>query len=281
MRIAVVGAGISGIASAYLLSRAHDVVLYEAQARLGGHTHTHDVELGGRAYAIDTGFIVCNPAHYPLFMRFLAELRVATQPTTMSFAVRNDASGLEYNATSIAGLFLQKRRLVSPRHWRMIGDILRFYREARALLDAPWPGPSLDEYLDTHGYSNAFRDDHLVPMASALWSSPSRQVLQFPAKHLVAFMANHHMLQARDRPEWRVVRGGSSSYVRAAEQRWSAQVRLDSAVASVRRTHDGVDVTAAGGTERYDEVVFACHADEALALLDDPSTGEREVLGAF
>ena len=136
----------------------------------GGHTHTHDVEVEGRRYAVDTGFIVCNPVHYPLFLRLLDELGVATQPTTMSFAVRNDASGLEYNATSIRGLFLQKRRLFSPRHWRMIGDILRFYREAPALLDEPWPGPSLGDYLEAQDYSEGFRDDHLVPMASALWS---------------------------------------------------------------------------------------------------------------
>ena len=281
MRIAVVGAGISGIACAYLLSRTHEVVLHESEARLGGHTHTHDIELGGRQYAIDTGFIVCNPAHYPLFMRFLAELRVATQPTTMSFAVRNDASGLEYNATTIRGLFVQKRRLFSPRHWRMIRDILRFYREARALLDAPWPGPALGEYLDAHGYSEAFRDDHLVPMASALWSSPSRQVLDFPAKHLVAFMANHHMLQTSDRPEWRVVRGGSSAYLRAVERDWPVQVRAGSAVTGIRRAIDAVDVATARGTEQYDHVVLACHGDQALALLDDPSAAEREVLGAF
>ena len=281
MRIAVVGAGVSGIACAYLLSRTHEVVLHEAQSRLGGHTHTHEVELAGRQLAIDTGFIVCNPAHYPLFMQFLAELRVATQPTTMSFAVRNDASGLEYNATSIAGLFLQKRRVFSPRHWRMISDILRFYREAPALLREPWPGPSIGEFLDAHDYSDAFRDDHLVPMASALWSSPSRQVLEFPARHLVAFMANHHMLQARDRPEWRVLRGGSSSYIRAAVQRMTVQVRTDSAVTGVCRRPDHVEVRTAAGSERYEEVVLACHGDQALAMLDDPTPAEREVLGAF
>ena len=234
MRIAVVGAGISGMASAWLLSRAHEVVLYEAADRLGGHTETHEVEVAGRRHAVDTGFIVCNPAHYPLFMRFLDELGVATQPTSMSFAVRNDASGLEYNATTVAGLFLQKRRLFSPRHWRMIRDILRFYREAPALLEAPGPGPDLGDWLAAHGYSDAFRDDHLVPMASALWSSPSRQVLRFPARQLVAFMANHHMLQANDRPEWRVVRGGSSSYVRALQRGWKVAVRTGSAVRGSR-----------------------------------------------
>ncbi len=281
MRIAVVGAGISGLASAYLASREHEVVLYEREPSLGGHTDTHEVEVAGRPYAVDTGFIVCNPAHYPLFMRLLDELGVDTQPTSMSFAVRNDASGLEYNASTIAGLFVQPRRLVSPRHWRMIGDILRFYREAPALLEEPWPGPTLGAYLEAHEYSDAFRDDHLVPMASALWSSPSRQVLEFPAKHLVAFMANHHMLKTRDRPEWRTVRGGSSSYVRALTQRWRVRVRTGDPARLVRRAHDHVEVATASGAERYDHVVLACHADQALALLADPSPAEHEVLGAI
>ena len=281
MRIAVVGSGISGLASAYLLSRAHEVVLYEAEDRLGGHTHTHDVEVGGQRHAVDTGFIVCNPVHYTLFTRLLDELGVATQPTTMSFAVRNDASGLEYTATTLAGLFVQKRRLFSPRHWSMIGDILRFYREAPALLDEPWPGPTLGDYLEAQDYSDAFRDDHLVPMASALWSSPSKQVLEFPAKHLVAFMANHHMLQKDDRPEWRVVRGGSASYIRAMERRWRVDVRTGSPVRRVARGVDGVEVASAHGTERYDHAVLACHGDQALALLADPSPAEREVLGAI
>jgi predicted NAD/FAD-binding protein len=256
-------------------------VLYEAEDRLGGHTHTHDVEVCGARYAVDTGFIVCNPVHYTQFTRLLDELGVATQPTTMSFAVRNDASGLEYNATTLAGLFVQKRRLFSPRHWSMIEDILRFYREAPALLEEPWPGPTLGDYLEAHDYSDAFRDDHLVPMASALWSSPSKQVLEFPAKHLVAFMANHHMLQKDDRPEWRVVRGGSSSYIRAMQARWSVAVRLSTPVTRVLRLDDGVEIGTHAGAERYDHVVLACHGDQSLALLGDPSPAEREVLGAI
>ena len=281
MRIAVVGAGISGLASAYLLSWSHPVVLYEAAARLGGHTDTHEVEVGGRRVVVDTGFIVCNPVHYPLLFRLFAELGVETQPGTMSFSVRNDASGLEYEASSLRALFLQKRRLASPRHWRMIAEILRFHREAPALLATPWPGPTLGEYLEAHRYGAGFRDDHLVPMASALWSSPSRQVLEFPAKHLAAFMANHHMLQVDGRPEWRTVRGGSSSYVRALERRWDVEVRAGCPVRCIRRDAGGVSVEANGAIERYDHVVVAAHADEALAMLEAPSDAEREVLGAF
>ena len=281
MRIAVVGSGISGLAAAWLLARAHDVVLYEANDYLGGHTHTHDIEIDGRSYAVDTGFIVCSPVNYPLFTRMLDELGVPTQPTTMSFALRNERSGLEYNATTLAGLFVQKRRLFSPRHFRMLRDIVRFYREAPALLEGTEPGPSLGAYLDERRYSDAFRDDHIVPMASALWSSPSAHVLEFPARYLVRFMANHRMLQVDDRPEWRVVRGGSRSYVRALTRSWRAQARLSAPVRSVRRGPDGAIVTTDAGPERYDHVVLACHADQALALLADPTSTERDVLGAI
>jgi predicted NAD/FAD-binding protein len=282
MRIAVVGSGIAGLASGYLLSRAHDVVVFEAADRLGGHTDTHDVELRGKRYAVDTGFIVCNPLNYPLFFRLLEELGVATQPTTMSFALRDDATGLEYNAGTNGGLFVQKRRLFSVRHWLMIRDILRFYREAPRLLELPGSGPTLGEYTGERGFSAAFVDDHLVPMASALWSSPSAQVLRFPAKYLVAFMANHHMLQVEDRPEWRTVAGGSASYVRALAARWKAQPRMATPVRSVARgTDGGVEIRTDAGVERFDHAVLACHSDQALALLAAPSAAEREVLGAM
>lgn len=282
MRIAVVGSGIAGLASAWLLSRDHDVVVYEAADRLGGHTHTHDVEIAGTRLAVDTGFIVCNPDHYPLFFRMLGELGIATRPTTMSFALRNDRSGLEYNATSLDTLFVQRRRLLSPRHWRMVRDILRFYREAPTLLAQEGPGPELGEWLELGGYSDAFRDDHLVPMASALWSSSAGQVLRFPLHTLVGFMANHHMLQVRGRPQWRVIEGGSSAYVRELSRRWRARVRLGDAVRSVLRDGAGATVTSLSGPERYDHVVLACHSDQALALLGDgASTSEREILSAI
>lgn len=280
MRIAVVGAGISGLAAAYLLSREHEVVLYEAAERLGGHTDTHDVEVEGRRYAIDSGFIVCNRLNYPRFFRLLDELGVATQPTTMSFALRDEASGLEYNAGTHGGLFVQRRRMFSPRHWRMIADILRFYREAPALLSSA-DDPTLGEYLAQRAYSAAFTDDHIVPMASALWSSPSARILEFPAKYLVAFMANHHMLQVEGRPEWRTVAGGSREYVRAIAARWAAQARLATPVRAVARAGDAVEVRTDAGAERYDHAVLACHADQALALVEAPSDAEREVLGAM
>lgn len=281
MRIAVVGAGISGLVSAYLLGREHEVHLFEAADRLGGHTDTHEIDVGGTRYAVDTGFIVCNRVHYPLFFRLLDELGVATQPTRMGFSLRNDRTGLEYSAGSLNELFVQRRNLLSPRHWRMILDILRFYREAPSLLAGPGPGPTLGAYLDAHRYSAAFRDDHLVPMASALWSSPSSHILEFPAKYLVAFMANHHMLQDKGRPEWRVVRGGSQTYVRALCSRWQARVRVATPVRALRRDAEGVELRTDAGTERFDHAVLACHSDQALALLADPSRGEQEVLAAI
>ncbi len=281
MRIAVIGSGIAGLASSWLLSARHEVTLYEANAYFGGHTHTHQITLAGRNYAVDSGFIVFSPRHYPLFTALLKELGVASQPTTMSFSVRNEASGLEYNATRLDTLFCQRRNLFSARFLGMVRDLLRFYREAPALLAAAEPGPTLGEYLAAEGYGAAFRDDHLVPMASALWSSPPAQILSFPARYLVQFMANHQMLETRRRPEWRVVCGGSASYVRALRARWHVQERLACPVHTVRRDAHGVSVTHGGGTERFDQVVLACHSDQALALLGDASPAEHAILGAI
>ena len=281
MRIAVVGSGIAGLASAWLLSRKHEVTLFEASDYFGGHTHTHEVEQAGRNYRIDSGFIVHNPAHYPLLTRMFAQLGVASQPTTMSFSVHSEASGLEYNATTLDTLFCQRRNLVSPRFLGMVRDLFRFYRQAPALLDGDGPGPGIGDWLDDNGYDEAFRDDHLVPMASALWSSPPEQILAFPARYLVQFMANHQMLQVSGRPEWRVVRGGSSTYVSALRARWQVQERLRCPVRSVTRDAHGVIVDSVVGSERFDRIVLACHSDQALALLGDASDAERDVLGAI
>ena len=281
MRIAVVGSGIAGLASAWLLSRGHEVTLYEANDYLGGHTHTHAIELAGRQYAVDTGFIVHNPVHYPLLTQLFDELGVASQPTTMSFSVHNAASGLEYNAASLDSLFCQRRNLLSPRFLGMVRDLFRFYGEAPALLDGPRNGPSLGDWLAEHRYGAAFRDEHLVPMASALWSAPPAQILAFPARYLVQFMANHQMLQVAGRPEWRVVRGGSASYVHALRHRWNVHERLNSPVRAIRRDGLGAIVTSDTGSERYDQVVLACHSDQALALLADASEREHAILGAI
>ncbi|APG05315.1 dehydrogenase [Luteibacter rhizovicinus DSM 16549] len=281
MRIAVIGSGIAGLASAWLLSRKHAVTLFEANDYPGGHTHTHAVAMGDRHYTVDTGFIVHNRAHYPLLSALFDELGVATQPTTMSFSVRNQASGLEYNAANLDTLFCQRLNLISPRFLGMIRDLMRFYREAPRLLDETGDGPSLGEYLERGGYGAAFRDEHLVPMASALWSSPSAAVLGFPARYLVQFMANHQMLSLSGRPEWRVVSGGSRRYVDAMRARWSVTERLNTPVVAVRRHEDGVDLVTHAGTYAFDEVVLACHSDQALALLADADGVERSILGAM
>ena len=281
MKIAVVGSGIAGLGAAWLLSREHEVVLFERESRLGGHTHTHAVEQGGCTYRVDTGFIVFNPGNYPLLTKHFDELGVPSQPTTMSFSVHDAGNGLEYNATDLDGLFCQRRNLVSPRFWRMVREITRFYRDAPALLADAGPGPTLGSYLHERGYSELFVRDHLVPMASALWSSPSETILDFPAKYLVRFMDNHHMLQVRDRPMWRVVCGGSSRYIEAMQKSWKVQVRLSSPVREVRRDAAGVELATDRGSERFDQVVLACHSDQALAMLADPSPAEREVLGAI
>ncbi len=281
MRIAVIGSGIAGLASAWRLQHAHEVTLIEANAYLGGHTHTHEVEVDGQTLAVDTGFIVFNPQHYPLLTALFDELGVASQPTTMSFSVHSERSGVEYNATSLDTLFCQRRNLLSPRFWGMLGDLRRFYRHAPTLLEGDGPGPSLGEYVRAQGYGEAFVDEHLVPMASALWSAPSAAIAAYPARYMAQFMANHQMLQLTGRAPWRVVAGGSARYVEAMQRRWRVQTRLSCPVHRITRMAQGVRVDSAGGSERFDEVVLACHSDQALALLGDADACEREVLSAI
>jgi uncharacterized protein len=281
MRIAVVGSGISGLASAWFLSKRHAVTLFETNDYLGGHTHTHDIEIDGRRLAIDSGFIVYNQAHYPLLTRLFAELGVQTRPTAMSFSVSSAATGLEYSATGLDTLFCQRRNLLSPRFWGMLCDLLRFYQESPALLAAAGPGPTLGEYLAAHRYGATFRDEHLVPMAAALWSAPAAGILEFPAQYLVRFMANHQMLQIRGRAPWRVVRGGSASYIRAMRARWRVDERLHCPAQSVRRDGGRVQIMSRVGLECFDQVVLACHSDEALRVLVDATHREREILGAI
>lgn len=281
MRIAVVGSGIAGLSAAWRLWREHEVVLFEADARLGGHTHTHEVEQSGRRYRVDSGFIVHNAHNYPHLTALFGELGVASRDTTMSFSAQVEATGLEYNATTLDTLFCQRRNLLSPRFIRMVREILRFYREAGTLLKDPGPGPSLGDYLEANRYSDLFRDAHLVPMASALWSSPSATILDFPAKYLVAFMDHHRMLQVEGRPQWRTVVGGSSSYVEAMAARWRVDVRLACPVRRVTRDATGATIEHVAGSDRFDAVVMATHSDQALALLGDADALEREVLGAI
>jgi predicted NAD/FAD-binding protein len=281
MRIAVIGSGIAGLACARLLSREDDVTLFEANDYLGGHTHTHEVEQDGQRHRIDTGFIVHNPVHYPLLTQMFQELGVATQPTAISFSVHNAATGLEYNAGTLSGLFCQRRNLFSWRFLGMVRDLLRFYRTAPALLAQPGPGPTLGDYLREQGYGSAFQHEYLVPMASALVLAPGTSILSMPARYLVQFMASHQMLRMAARPQWRVVQGGSDSYIHAMRKSWTVRERLSCAVSWICRTQGGVVVASAAGIEQFDQVVLACHGDQALALLADSDQRERDILGAF
>ena len=282
MRIAVVGSGIAGLGSALLLTRqGHAVTLFEAAREPGGHAHTLDVTLDGRTFPVDIGFLVFNDRTYPRLTRLFDELGVASVPSDMSFSVRNDRAGLEWAGTTIGTLFAQPRNLLRPAYWRMIADIVRFNREATSLQTGGrvW-SVTLGEYLDAESYSQAFRDWYLVPMAAAIWSSPARDILDFPLPSFVRFCHNHGLLSIADRPLWRTVAGGSREYVARIVARLD-DVRVASPVKRVRRLAAGVEIdTAARSAERFDGVVLACHSDQALALLADPSHDEARLLAA-
>jgi len=275
MRIAVVGSGISGLGVAYLLGRAHDVTVFEHDARAGGHTHTiaHD------GLALDTGFLVHNTRNYPLLVRLLAELGVRTQESDMSFSVGCESCGLEYSGRRP---FAQRRNATSPRFGALLWEIGRWLRTARRSLDAAdYEQHSLEAYLDEHGYSRRFRRHFLVPLTSALWSTAPGRALEFPAAYAIRFFDNHGMLGLR-RFAWRTVSGGADTYVRALSDLLGSRLRLGLGARSLRRDADGVELTTEDGEQhRFDEIVVATHADQALALLEDPSEDEDRVLGAF
>jgi predicted NAD/FAD-binding protein len=283
VRIAIIGTGIAGNVVARHLHATNEITVYEAAAHIGGHTHTHRIELDGETQQIDTGFIVFNDRTYPHFVALMRELGVESQESSMSFSVRNESSGLEYNGTSVNGLFAQRRNLFRPSFHRLIRDILRFNREAPNLLASGWTQEiGLGDYLAEQGYSAPFVDNYLVPMGAAIWSTEPQRMLDFPARFFVRFLHNHGMLSVDDRPTWRTISGGSARYVEKLVAPWRSRIRLNCAVDQVRRRPDGVVVSALGlAPERYDQVFFACHSDEALRLLADPSPAEREILGAL
>jgi len=280
VRIAIVGSGIAGLGCAWLLQKqGHAVTLFEAEARLGGHTHTVDVTLDGMTAPVDTGFLVFNDRTYPHLIALFDELGVASTASEMSFSVRVDERRLEWAGTSLAALFAQPGNALRPAYWRMLADIARFNRETTRLLaaDAVRSIP-LGEYLDHERYSTPFRDWYLVPMAAAIWSSPKKDILDFPLPTFVRFCHNHGLLQITDRPQWRTVVGGARTYVGKIAARL-ADVRVATPVDGVRRSARGVEVAAGGRSERYDEVVLACHSDQALRLLRDPAPHEARLLG--
>jgi predicted NAD/FAD-binding protein len=282
MRIGVIGSGISGMVAAYHLSREHDVSVFEAGSYVGGHTHTVDVETQGSSFAIDTGFIVFNDWTYPNFIALLDELQVPWQHSDMSFSVQCEKAGLEYNGTSLNALFAQRLNLLKPSFLKMVVDILRFNREAPKLLQFDSHDISLGDYLQREAYSPYFVEHYIVPMGAAVWSTRPELMLRFPARFFVEFFANHGFLNVDNRPVWRVIRGGSREYVKRLTERYADRIRLNSPVESIARQPGNVTVRLANGSvERFDAVFMACHSDQALKLLADPSVPERQILGAI
>jgi predicted NAD/FAD-binding protein len=282
MRIAVIGAGVSGLVVTHLLHGAHDVTVFEANGYAGGHTNTIRVDTANETHEVDTGFIVFNDRNYPNFERLLRRLGVASQPSTMSFSVSDGVGDFEYSSTSPNGLFAKRAHLFTPRFHRMVADLGRFNRAARELLGEHAPDVSLRDWLEHHRFSQTFIERLIVPQVSAVWSAAPRQMWSFPARFLAEFFDNHGMLSFRNRPRWRTVRGGSARYVEALTRPFSHRLRLDTPVQAVSRHHDHVLVKPRGGeAERFDEVVLATHSDQALALLADASDREHEILGTI
>lgn len=281
-RIAVVGAGIAGLSAAWLLSRSHDVTLFEANDYPGGHSHTVDVTLDGMTAPVDTGFLVFNDRTYPNLIALFDHLGIASCASDMSFSVRIAAENIEWAGSNLAAVFAQRRNLLRPRFWGMLSDILRFNREATAIAQGrEGYAATLGEFLAAGGYGRAFRDWYLLPMAGAIWSCPTATMLDYPARTFFAFCANHGLLQVSDRPQWRTVIGGSRTYVNRLVAE-IGEVRVNAPVAAVLRRPEGVTLRLAGGdTQRFDAVVLACHSDQALRLLGDADTAEHEVLGAI
>ncbi|RYE88631.1 MAG: FAD-dependent oxidoreductase [Hyphomicrobiales bacterium] len=284
MRVAVIGSGISGLSAAWLLSRSADVTLIESAARLGGHTNTVDALTPEGPVPVDTGFIVYNEQNYPNFTAFLDHLGVESSATDMGFAVSADSGAMEYCGRNFRGLFGQRRNLLRPRHWQMVADILRFFKWAERHAAGVRSDVGIGDFLVQHGYSEAFIEDHLLPICAAIWSTPARSMLEFPARTFVNFFANHGLLEldTGKRPVWRTVRGGARTYIDRIFEQSRFRVMTNAHIAAVTRDAHGVDVLFATGDQgRFDHVVFACHADQALGLITDPSADERAILQHF
>jgi uncharacterized protein len=283
MKIAIIGSGIAGLTCAYLLNRKHAITVFEAGDWIGGHTHTVDVQVDGKHYAVDTGFIVFNDWTYPNFIRLLGQLGVGFKDTEMSFSVSDPLSGVEYNGHNLNTLFAQRSNLFSAKFIGMVRDILRFNREALNDLNQQRIASdmTLGDYLEAKGYGERFIQHYIVPMGAAIWSMSLNDMLGFPLQFFVRFFKNHGLLSISDRPQWCVIEGGSSSYVAPLSASFQEHIRLNCPVTRVERDGQGVTLHSAAGTERFDKVIFACHSDQALALLAQPSQAEQDILGAL
>ena len=283
MKIAIIGSGISGLTCGYLLHKQHDISVFEASDWVGGHTHTVNVNVNGKPYAVDTGFIVFNDWTYPNFITLMDQLGVRSKVTEMSFSVRDSRTDLEYNGNTLNGLFAQRSNLLSPAFWGMLRDILRFNRQAIRDLEEQRIAPDtrLGDYLQQRGYGTRFIDHYIVPMGAAIWSMSLADMLGFPLQFFVRFFKNHGLLSVSNRPQWRVIEGGSSAYVAPLSAGFADNIHLNCPVISVTRDGLGVLLHSAAGVERFDKVIFACHSDQALKLLSQPSEAEQQILGAM
>ena len=285
-KIAIVGSGISGLGAAYLLSKHHDVTVFEADHRPGGHSHTVDIQVDGHRFGVDTGFLVFNERTYPLLCRLFGHLKTPVVKSDMSFSVQIAAPELEWAGTNLDSVFAQRRNLLSLSFWKMLRDILRFNRQSTRDVDNPALADlSLGDYLDKYHYGAAFRNDYLLPMAAAIWSCPTEQMLAYPFNTFVRFCHNHGLLQIMDRPTWMTVAGGSRVYVASlieAIRRTGGEIRLESSIESVQRRADGITIQSKHGLEQFDQILLACHSDQAIEVLGaDATPEERDLLGAI
>ncbi|MDO6526071.1 FAD-dependent oxidoreductase [Motilimonas sp. 1_MG-2023] len=281
-KVAIVGTGISGLVSAYLLNREHDIQVFEANDYIGGHTATVDVEVDGRSWAIDTGFIVFNDRTYPNFERLLALLGVQAKPTEMSFSVNNVQTGLEYNGHNLDTLFAQRSNILNPKFWRFIAEIMRFNGKCKAL----WAQQSIDpeltlgDFLKQQNFSEFFAEHYILPMGAAIWSSSLVEMEQFSLLFFIRFFHNHGLLNVSDRPQWYVIEGGSRNYIEPLVAEFKDKIHLNTAVSKIERGNEGVVLTLNNGQQAYfDEVVLACHSDQSLAMLSDATEQEQKILG--
>jgi predicted NAD/FAD-binding protein len=282
MKIAIIGTGIAGNVAAYELSHEHEVTVYEASDYVGGHTNTHNVSIDGQEYAIDTGFIVFNYRTYPEFTRLLNDLNVEVQPTNMSFSVKHEGNGLEYNGNTLNSMFAQRSNLFRPSFLRMIRDILRFNREAVKSLDHEDAELPLGEYLHKHNYCDEFKQHYIIPMGAAIWSTEASRMQSFPARFFIRFFHNHGLLSINDRPIWHVIKGGSREYLKPLTRPFAKRIRTSTPVQKIKRYPGHVEIfTDRYGRECYDAVFIATHTNTALDIIDRPTTAERQVLEAI
>ncbi|QSX34571.1 NAD(P)-binding protein [Shewanella avicenniae] len=281
-RIAIVGSGISSLTCGYLLSKKHEVTLFEANPTLGGHTATVDVELAGKQYAIDTGFIVFNDRTYPNFQKLMAKIGIEALPTEMSFSVQHQQTGLEYNGHSLATLFAQKKNLFSLQFWRFLLEITRFNKRCKQLfVSGAYPEDTLGEFLKQERFSAFFCEHYILPMGAAIWSASLHAIEAFPLRFFIEFFQNHGLLDVTNRPQWYVIKGGSRSYIPHLIKPFAERVHLNAPVQAVTRNDLWVELKVADQWHTFDEVILGCHSDQALALLTDADLHEQQVLGAL